>query len=69
MNEIVDQLYGKDGVTHSLFEIVPRVQAIIQKLSLWVAGLPISLTLLPDSNICRSCLLLHMMYNQVSTFQ
>lgn len=66
MDEIVNRVYGKDGVTRVVSEIIPKVQATIQKLSLWAAELPLSLQLRQDSSMDRACLMLHMMYNQVS---
>ena len=68
MDEIVNKVYGTDGKTRVVSEIIPRMHAAMQKLSIWVAQLPPSLqlsdvTTVPD----RACLMLHMMYNQVGS--
>lgn len=68
MDEIVNKVYGTDGTVRLVSERLPRVQAVMQKLSSWVDELPPSLQLhtvqIPD----RACLMLHMMYNQVILF-
>jgi hypothetical protein len=69
MDEIVNKLYGTTSRERNMTELIPRVNAVINKLELWLAELPHSLQLddeiesrIPE----RACLVLHMMYNQVS---
>jgi hypothetical protein len=69
MDEIVNKVYGTDGTTRVVSETIPRVQAAMQKLSLWLAALPPTLLLQfreNEHNPDRALLMLHMMYNQVS---
>lgn len=67
MDEIVNKVYGTGGTTRVVSEIIPRVHAAMQKLSLWLAALPPSLQLREnEQNPNRALLMLHMMYNQVS---
>ena len=68
MDEIVNKVYGTTSRERSMTELIPRVNAVINKLELWLAELPHSLQLgdeiesqIPE----RACLVLHMMYNQV----
>jgi hypothetical protein len=68
MDEIVNKVYGTDGTTRVVSEIIPRVQVAMQKLSLWLAALPPTLLLQVQENDLhpdRALLMLHMMYNQV----
>jgi hypothetical protein len=67
MDEIVNKLYGTTSRERSMTELIPGVNAVIDKLEVWLAELPLSLQLdemethIPE----RACLVLHMMYNQV----
>jgi hypothetical protein len=66
MDEVVNRVYGADNSVRVASDILPRVHAAIHKLSSWMTELPRSLQLLDETTPERECILLHMMYNQVS---
>ena len=69
MDEIVNKLYGTTNRERSINELIPGVNLVIRKLESWLSELPPSLQLDEDMrrpSPGRACLVLHMMYNQVS---
>jgi hypothetical protein len=67
MDEIVSVVYGVDGKGVDHNPNVNKIEGLLQNLSIWYSNLPQPLQLQEGIVRSRGIMLLHMIYNQVST--